>query len=90
MKTDIDLIRVYLDIHRTGKLTPAITDSTHLRQELLKIHKQLPARLSLPEDPTNNIWHYYRFLTVIPATHGNKHILMIKLPLAVLDSGMNL
>ena len=54
MKTDIDLIKAYLKIHSTGKLTPTITDPIHLRQELLKIHKQLPARLSLPEDPHSN------------------------------------
>ena len=55
MKTDIDVIKVYLKIHSTGKITPAITDPIHHRQELLKIHKQLPAKLSLPEDPQSNI-----------------------------------
>ena len=81
MKTAIDLIRAYLDIHSTGKMTTTITDPTHLRQELLKIHKQLPVRLSLPEDPIHNIWHYYRFLTITLVMHGNKLILMIKIPL---------
>ena len=89
MKTDIDLTRAYFDIHSMGKLTPTITDCTHLRQELLKIHKKLLARLSLPEDPTHNIWHYYRILTVTPVTHGNKLILIIKIPLIDLGSGMN-
>ena len=62
----------------------------HLRHELLKVHKQLPARLSLPEDPHSNIWHYYRFLTITPATHGEICILKIKIPLINLDSGMNM
>ena len=50
---DIDLIKEYLNIHSTGGITPTIIDHIHLKQELLKIHKQLPARLSLPER-TNN------------------------------------
>ena len=47
-------------------------------------------RLSLPEDPHTNAWHYCRFLTVTPATHGNKPVLIIRIPLIDLDSGMNL
>ena len=90
MKTDTAKIKVYLNIHITGTLTPSITDPVHLRQELLWINKQLPTRLSLPEDPYRNIWHYYRFLTVTPVTHGNNLVLMIRIPLTDLDSGMNL
>ena len=45
MKTDIDLIKACLNIHRTGKLTQTITDPIHPREELLKTHKQLSARL---------------------------------------------
>ena len=51
MQTDTAQIREYLKIHITGRLTPSITDPVHLRQELLWIDKQLPARLSVPEDP---------------------------------------
>ena len=90
MKTNTALIKTYLNIHITGKLSPTITDPVHFRQELLRINKQLPARLSLPEDPHTNVWNYYRFLTVTPATHGNKRVLIIRIPLIELDSGMNL
>ena len=55
MQTDTAQIKEYLKIHITGKLTPSITDPVHLGQELLWINKQLPARLSLPEDPHGNI-----------------------------------
>ena len=48
MKTDTAQIKAYLNIHITGKLTPSFTDPAHLRQKLLWINKQLPARLSLP------------------------------------------
>ena len=90
MKTDTAQIKAYLNIHIMGKLTPSITDPVHLRQELLWINKLLPTRLSLPEDSHRNIWHYYRFLIVSPVTHGNKLVLMIRIPLTDLDSGMNL
>ena len=90
MKTNTGQIKAYLNIHITGKLTPSITHPTDLRQECLRINKQLPTRFSLPEDPHRNIWHYYRFLTVSPVTHGNKLVLMIRIPLIGLDSGMNL
>ena len=65
-------------------------DPTHLRQELLKISKQLPPKITLPEDPTINIWHYYRFLTVTPMISGNQLLLMIKIPLLDSDSTMTL
>ena len=90
IETDTALIKAYLNIHITGKLTPSITDTIHLRQELLMINKHLPTRLFLPEDPHTNVWHYYRFLTVTLVTHGNKLVLIIRTPLTDLDSGMNL
>ena len=90
MKTDTAQVKVHLNINITVKLTPSITDPIHLTQELLRINKQLSVRLSLPEDPHRNIWLYYRFLTVCLGTHGNKLVLMIRIPLIDLDSGMNL
>ena len=89
MKTETALIKAYLNIHITGKLTPSITDPVHLRQELLRINKPLPTRLSLPEDPHTNVWHYYRFLMVMPATHGNK-LVLIMIPIIELVSDINL
>ena len=90
MQTDTAQIKEYLKIHIMGKLTPSITDPVHLRQELLQINKQLPARLSLPEEPHGNVWHYYRFLTVNPIIHGGKLVLVIRIPLTDLDPIMNL
>ena len=90
MTTDIDLIRQYLASFTSGKLTPQMIDPTHLRQELLKINKQLPPKITLPEDPTINIWHYYRYLTVTPMIDENQLILMIKIPLLDTDSTMTL
>ena len=90
MKMATAQIKAYLNIHIKGKLTPSLTDLVHLRWELMQINKQLPARLSFPEDPNGNIWHYYRILTVNLVIHGGKLVLMIRIPLIDLDSGMSL
>ena len=79
-----------MSIHTTNKLTPNIIDPTHLRQELIKIQSKLIPTLASPEDPYNNIWHYYIFLTVAPMNHSNKLVLMINIPLVDLDSTMTL
>ena len=90
MQTDTAQIKEYLKIYIIEKLAPSITDPVHLRQELLQINKQLPTRLSLPEDPHANVWHYYRFLTMNLIIHGGKLALMIRIPLIDLGSIMNL
>ena len=90
MQADTAQIREYLKIHITSKLIPSITDPVHLRQELLWINKQLPTRLSLPEDPHGNVWHYYSFLTVNPVIHGGILVLMIRILLIDWCSVMNL
>ena len=41
LNSDLDLIRQYMSIHATNKVTPNIIDPTHLRQELLKIQSKL-------------------------------------------------
>ena len=90
MQADTAEIREYLKIHITSKSTPSISDPVHLRQELLQIHKQLLARLSLPEDSHGNVWHHYRFLTISPVIHGGKLVLMIRILLIDWDSIMNI
>ena len=52
MKTDLDLIRSYLETHITGKLNSKIIVPVLLRQELVKIQKQLPPLIHLPGVPT--------------------------------------
>ena len=88
MQHDMTLIRKYLNIHSTGRLNPKIIDPIHLRKELIKINKQLPTQLSLPENPRTNILHYYQFLTVTPIIHDNKIIQVIKNALSDLESSM--
>ena len=86
----INLIKSYLPTFTNGKLTPQIIDPKHLRHELLKIHKQLLAKITLPKNPTSNIWHYYKFLTATSVIDGTQLILMIRIPLLDTDSAMTL
>ena len=87
---DINLIKSYLSTFTTCKLTPQIIDPKHLRHEFLKIHKQLPAKITLPKNPAANIWHYYKFLTATRVIDGTQFILMIRIPLLDTDSAMTL
>ena len=90
LQNDITLIRQYLDVHSTGILTPVLVDPHHLRKKLIKINKQLPTSLSLPEDLTTNICHYYKFLTMTPIFQDDKLIMIIRIPLIDLDSKMTI
>ncbi len=90
MASDLALIRAYLETHITGKLTSKIVDPAHLRKELLAIQKQLPPQIHLPENPTDNIWHYYKYLTVTPISHKDSLVLMVRIPLVDSDSQMTL
>ena len=56
---DTGSIRSYLSTFTTRKITPQIIDPKHLRQELIKINKQLPPKITLPGNPRTNIWHYF-------------------------------
>ena len=42
--------------------------------------------IHLPDDPTENIWHYYKYLTVTTVNHDDNLILLFKIPLVDSDS----
>ena len=52
LQNDITLIRQYLDVHSTGKLTPVLVDPHHLRKELSEL--------------TNNYQPHCHFLKIQP------------------------
>ena len=83
---DVNHLGVYLNVLRTGKLSPDIVDPIHLGKELTDIQKQLTPTLMLPEDPTTNIWHFYKYLTVTPIVYQDRLIMLIKIPLIDTDS----
>ena len=83
---DIESIRSYLSTFTICKITPQIIDPKHLRQELIKINKQLPSKITLPGNPRTNIWHYYKFFTATALIDDSQLILMIRIPLLDTDS----
>ena len=48
----------------SGKLSPVLIDPTHIQKEIISIPKQLPPIIRLPEDPIENVWHCYKYLTL--------------------------
>lgn len=87
---DVKTMEQYMSMLSSGELNPNLITPDLLIKELLNIQKQLPPSIKLPEDPTQNIWHYYNFLSVSHTTHGNKIIVLIKLPLIDHDSSLDL
>ena len=74
----------------SGKLSPALIDPTHLQRELTSIEQQLPPSIKLPEDPRENVWHYYKYLTVNYIPFVDKIIILVKIPLVDSQSALNL
>ena len=90
LKNDINRFVQYLMMLSSGKLSPALIDPTHFQKELLYIQKQLSSTFRLPEDPTENVWHYYKYLTLNYITFVDKIIVLVKIPLVDNHSALNL
>ena len=88
IRNDVNKFGKYLDTLRSRKLSPTLVDPIHLFDELLRIQKELPPTTELPENPADNIWNYYKYLTVSFLPHAYKIILLIRLPLVHCDSPM--
>ena len=65
----------------SGKLSQALIDPTHLQKKLISIQKQLSPTITLTEDPIENVWHYYKYLTLNYITFVDKIIVLVKIPL---------
>ena len=87
---DIKIVEQYMTMFSSGELNPNLISPEMLIKELVNIQKQLPPSIKLPEDPTQNIWHYYSFLSVSHTTHDDKILILIKLPLIDHDSSLDL
>ena len=90
LKSDINKFAQYLTMLSSGKLSPALIDPIHLQKELTLIQKQLPPTIILPEDPTQNVWHYYKYLTVSYIPFVDKIIMLVKVPLVDNQSSLSL
>ena len=87
---DIKIVEQYMTMFSSGELNPNLISPEMLIKELVNIQKQLPPSIKLPEDPTQNIWHYYNFLSVSHTTYDDKILILIKLPLIDHDSSLDL
>ena len=74
----------------SGELNRNLISPEMLIKELVNIQKQLPPSIKLPKDPTQNIWHFYKFLSVSHTTHDNKIIILTELPLIDNDPPLDL
>ena len=74
----------------SGKLSPALIDPTHLQKELISIQKQLLPTIRLPEDPIENVWHYFKYLILNYIPLVDKIIVLVKIPLVDNHSALNL
>ena len=90
LKNDINRFVQYLIMISSGKLSPALIDPTHLQRELASIQQQLPPSIKLPENPSKNVWHYYKYLMVNYIPLVDKIIILIKIPLVDSQSALNL
>ena len=90
LKNDINRFVQYLMMLSSGKLSPALIDPTHLQKELISIQKQLPPTIRLPEDPIENVWHYYKYLTLNYIPFVDIIIVLVKIPLVDNHSSLDL
>ena len=90
LKEDMNRFNQILTMLVSGKLSPALIDPTHLQIELRSIQQQLPPTITLPEDPTQNVWHYYKYLTVNYIPFEDKIIMLVKIPLVDNQSSLSL
>ena len=90
LKNDINRFVQYLIMLSSGKLSPALIDPTYLQRELASIKQQLPPSIKLPENPSKNVWHYCKYLTVNYIPLEDKIIILIKIPLVDSQSALNL
>ena len=90
LQSNVKIMEDYLSMFSTGIINPSLISPDILMKELDEIRKQLPTSIRLPESPTNNIWHYYKFLSIRHTTNNEKIIMLIKIPLVENDSRLEL
>ena len=56
-------LELTLDTLGLNKLAPSVISPTKLQNTLLTIQNGLPRNLQLPVDPTEDLFHYYKYLS---------------------------
>ena len=89
LKEDMDALYEYMRVLCTQQLNPLIMPPDILCQVLDQVKDgiHLNARLSLSEDPSQNIWAYYNIIKVTPIVMDDYLMVIFTIPL--IDSSLN-
>ena len=68
-----------------GHISPSIIGPDKLRALLVDISDQIPPYLELPEDPVEELWEYYRFLSCKTILMEDRIAVIISVPLLDVD-----
>ncbi|CAC5365680.1 unnamed protein product [Mytilus coruscus] len=77
-------IKDQLSILSLGHLSPSTITPNNLQGLLIEIKDKLPKYLELTNDPKENLWFFYRFLTCSTILYDSRILVVISIPL--LDS----
>ena len=77
-------IKSQLEMLSLGHLSPSTITPGQLKALLTEIKDRLPKYLEMTEDPSKNLWFFYRFLTCTTVLYDSKILVIISVPL--LDS----
>ena len=70
-----------LDMLSLGHVSPSIITPENLKKLLLEMQTKLPYHLTLPEDPTENLWKYYQSLSCTTILDEDKFLVIVSVPL---------
>ena len=62
-QSSLENLELTLDTLGQSKLAPSVISPTKLQNVLLAIQNGLPRNLQLPVDPTQDLFHYYKYLS---------------------------
>ena len=90
LKEDIDALYEYMRVLSTQQLNPLIMPPDILRKVLDQVKYSIcfNARLTLSEDPSQNIWTYYNIIKITTIVMDN--YLMVILTISLIDSSLNM
>ena len=70
-----------LDMLSLGHVSPSIITPENLKKLLLEMQTKLPYHLTLPEDPTENLWKYYQSLSCTTILNEDRFLVIVSVPL---------
>lgn len=81
VRNHVEHLYIQLNALALGHLTPSIMAPQDLKSLLLSIKTKLPRTLRLPENPDEDLWSFYKFLTCTSTTENNKLLIILSIPL---------